>query len=284
MTDRKNSGWPEYGYHPTDPDKDVISGDIRPGDDSKSLARRERNYQLERQADKTIALPSGQGATDITGRRKVGVLVITIAFLSIAVIVLLVVVLTNHQKVATAIKPSNTVSAPASEPTSRSTTTSPSTSPSPTSSPSGPTGSPSPIAPPITPVYSNKILTIPPLASTDVGNVTFTNPPHAALGLVSSDLSMQNGNGWQASNTLAPLGNATPSYQSCQAALNGQPMNLDTQDFQEGAGYCMELSETQPINSIVYFVFTSPVANGRSGDSSSQMTIRATLWQTSNSN
>jgi hypothetical protein len=95
MTDRKNSGWPEYGYHPTDPDKDVISGDIRPCDDSKSVARRERNYQLERQADKTIALPLGQGAIGITGKRKVGVLVIIIVLLSIAVIALLVIVLTR---------------------------------------------------------------------------------------------------------------------------------------------------------------------------------------------
>ena len=129
-------------------------------------------------------------------------------------------------------------------------------------------------------IYSPTYLTIPPLSTGDNGYVDLRIPDVSTGNIPETDLALASDGTWTSYNgvKVAALGTSAASFSSCQALLNRSPMNLETQTFAQGQGYCVQLpptnSETNPIAYMKFAMLTSD--NGGTG--TSEVRLVATLW------
>jgi hypothetical protein len=134
----------------------------------------------------------------------------------------------------------------------------------------------------VTTPYSGVTLTIPSLSSNQgqTASVDLLIPRVSVIGDVKeTDMSLWSGGTWNTNNQLAELGTQAPSYSACMAALNKYPMDLSTQTFQQGHGYCMQLTSDNEPNDVVYIKFTelAPILNAGNGGTS-QVIMQVTRW------
>jgi hypothetical protein len=186
-----------------------------------------------------------------------------------------------------------------------------SSSPSPISSPEGGTASATPAktstaspaaastAPPsatapatggVQAVYRDFALHIPAMGPNDSAGVTFS-PPAVILnpGLGSDDdleyfdLEDEDDNNYTptwtlaSGDTLADIGTQSPSFAACKQLITTDPMDLSTQDFEQGQGYCIQMSD----GGIGYFRVLSMAQSD--GDDSGAVALSLTLWQSGES-
>lgn len=136
-------------------------------------------------------------------------------------------------------------------------------------------------------VYQDVTLHIPALGPDDSAGVTFaptaevTLNPAAGSGddLEYFNLEDSDDNNytptWDLSgdDTLADIGTQSPSLAACEQLITTDPMELDTQNFEQGQGYCIQISD----GGIGYFRFLS-MAQG-SGNDTGAVVLTMTLWQ-----
>jgi hypothetical protein len=133
--------------------------------------------------------------------------------------------------------------------------------------------------------YSGDPLTIPPLNTGQIAYIDLADPPIARVEETPQevDLDLNGGNGWDSRNPLAELGTSTPSYSACMAVLNNHPMNLSTQTFQQGHGYCTQLTSDNEPDDVVYIKFTELMSDDTGNGGSGQVIIQVTRWNNTTS-
>jgi hypothetical protein len=161
-----------------------------------------------------------------------------------------------------------------------SSTASPTQQPSPTASRSQQvsTGGPAPV---VTTVHNSVPLTIPPLSFGDAAYIDLMDPgvSTSSSSLPEVDMTLGGDYLWQTSYPIASLGTTAPSYAVCKNVLTVSPMNLSTQTFRQGDGYCLQLPDVNQDHFIVYIRFTmlTPYQVG-TYNGTSEIKIQVTLW------
>jgi hypothetical protein len=116
-------------------------------------------------------------------------------------------------------------------------------------------------------------LTPPATAKLDPGDENSYGSPDAAWDLEYAPSA--DGQQWfvQTGVAITDLKAEPPSFSACQQALDGNAMNLETQDIIQGHGYCLT---AQNGDTAYVFIDSLPPLDG--GDSG-PFTISVTLWQ-----
>lgn len=214
------------------------------------------------------------------GRRWRNYAILVLAVV-IAVLVAVIVVILHSAKGGTTASASDSPSVTASGGGSGSggsgtATSGPSASASPSVSAS-PSLSASPGPDGSTAVYSGVALTIPPLSGNDQAFVDLLIPEVAVTGDVPEEDLIVGTGGWGSNPPVADLGTAAPSYSACLAALNASPMDLSTQNFVQGHGYCFRLPTDDQGNPIAYVMFTLLTPDPNTGQTN-KVEMQATMW------
>jgi hypothetical protein len=135
-------------------------------------------------------------------------------------------------------------------------------------------------------VYQNVTLHIPAMGPDEGAGVSFTPPAQVILdpGPGSDDLEYFNSEngfadsytptwGLSSGDTLADIGTQSPSPAACKQLIATDPMDLSTQNFEQGQGYCIQISD----GGIGYFRVLSLAQSD--GNDSGAVTLSLTLWQ-----
>jgi len=181
---------------------------------------------------------------------------------------------TTRSPAPTASSPASSASAAATRPGTASPTQQPSpATPSSQAGTSGPAGA-------VTTVHSGAPLTIPPLASYDAASIDLMDPTVSTGSLPEEDMTLGGDYIWNTNYPIASLGTAAPSYAACENVLKVSPMNLSTQTFQQGDGYCLQLPDVNQEHVIAYIKFTmlAPYQPDTSAGTS-EIKMQVTLWE-----
>ena len=167
----------------------------------------------------------------------------------------------------------------ASEGATRPSTASPTQQPSPAASSSQPTDTGGP-AGVVTTAHNGVLLTIPPLSSTDAASIDLIDPTVSTGSLPEEDMTLGGDYIWNTNYPIASLGTAAPSYAACENVLKVSPMDLSTQTFQQGDGYCLQLPDVNQEHVIAYIKFTmlAPYQPDTS-TGTSEIKMQVTLWE-----
>jgi hypothetical protein len=137
-------------------------------------------------------------------------------------------------------------------------------------------------------VYQDVTLHIPAMGPNENAGVTFTPPAEVTLnpGIGSDDdLDYFNLEGvgdssstqsWDlgSGDTLADIGTQNPSPTACKQLITTDPMDLSTQNLEQGQGYCIQIAD----GGIGYFRISSMAQNDGNADSGA-VVLKLTLWQ-----
>jgi hypothetical protein len=138
------------------------------------------------------------------------------------------------------------------------------------------------------PVYQDVTLHISAMGPNESAGVTFTPPAGVTLnpGIGSDDdLEYFNSEGvgdststqsWDlgSGDALADIGTQNPSPTACNQLITTDPMDLSTQNFKQGQGYCIQIAD----GGIGYFRILSIAQSDENGDSGA-VVLTLTLWQ-----
>jgi len=132
----------------------------------------------------------------------------------------------------------------------------------------------------VTTVHSGAPLTIPPLASYNAASIDLMDPTVSTGSLPEEDMTLGGDYIWNTNYPIASLGTAAPSYAACENVLKVSPMNLSTQTFQQGDGYCLQLPDVNQEHVIAYIKFTmlAPYQPDAS-TGTSEIKMQVTLWE-----
>ena len=136
-------------------------------------------------------------------------------------------------------------------------------------------------------VYQDVTLHIPAMGPNESAGVTFTPPAEVTLnpGFGSDDdleyfnLEDEDDNNYTptwdlgSGDTLAGIGTQSPSPAACRQLITTGPMDLSTQNFEQGQGYCIQISD----GGIGYFRILSMAQSD--GNDSGAVVLTLTLWQ-----
>jgi hypothetical protein len=137
-------------------------------------------------------------------------------------------------------------------------------------------------------VYQAVTLHIPAMGSNESAGVTFTPPAAVTLNpSLGSDDDLEYFNSEDVGNNnytrswylgsgdiLADMGTQSPSPAACKQLITADPMDLSTQNFEQGQGYCIQIAD----GGIGYFRIVSMEQSGENGDSGA-VALTLTLWQ-----
>ena len=211
-------------------------------------------------------------------------LTVLLAVIVIGLITIIVVIANSRKTAIAAPSPSPSPSTSPAEPSASGASSSPVNTTSPGAASSAPSNSA--VLSPTPPtgaavIYGPTDLTIPPLSPGDYGYVDLRIPEVSTGNITESDLALAGGGTWTSyvdGVKVAALGTSAASFSSCQELLNTSPMNLETQTFAQGQGYCVQLpptnSEANPIAYIKFLMLTPD--NGDTG--TGEVMLVATLW------
>ena len=187
---------------------------------------------------------------------------------------------------------SETLSSPSSPSSAEEGTASPTPANASTTSPAAASSAPPSATEPTTggtrAVYQDVTLHIPAMGSNESAGVTFTPPAGVTLnpGIGSDDdLEYFNLEGvgdststqsWDlgSGDTLADIGTQSPSPTACKQLITTDPMDLSTQNLEQGQGYCIQIAD----EGIGYFRILSIAQSDENGDSGA-VVLTLTLWQ-----
>ena len=180
---------------------------------------------------------------------------------------------TTRSATPTASAPASPASAAATRPSTASSTQPSPATPSSQADTGGPAGA-------VTTVHSGAPLTIPPLASYDAASIDLIDPTVSTGSLPEEDMTLGGDYNWNTNYPIASLGTAAPSYAACENVLKVSPMNLSTQTFQQGDGYCLQLPDVNQEHVIAYIKFTmlAPYQPDTS-TGTSEIKMQVTLWE-----
>lgn len=137
-------------------------------------------------------------------------------------------------------------------------------------------------------VYQDVTLHVPAMGPNESAGVTFTPPAGVTLNPgIGSDDDLEYFNteevgdststqSWDlgSADTLADIGTQSPSPTVCKQLITKDPMDLSTQNLEQGQEYCIQIAD----GGIGYFRILSMPQSGGNGDSGA-VALTLTLWQ-----